>query len=152
MGLAVRGNTTQSGFTLAEVLIALLLFSVSMLGISAHIASTQQATTSVRIQANASELLLQLSEPLNRAAQTDKAQLQQMLSRLNRQSSGSQPDNTQYRQFSYQLLNATDAQQQELISTTPDNWQAPYTIRFSINYQQTAQQSYRIPQTIVLAP
>lgn len=140
------------GFTLTEVLVALVLFSISMLGITAHIANTMQASASAQIQANASEILLQLSEPLNRAAaHTDKTVLQQLLNRLSLQSHNNMNSDIADR-FSYQLLSATDASQQGLLETQPDNWQAPYTVRVSINYQHSEQQTYRIPQTIVLAP
>lgn len=140
---------TQRGFTLAEILVALVLFSISMLGISAHILTTIQTSQDTRVQAQASELLIALTEPLNRAVRVNVDQLQQALTELQR--NANQIDAIRPR-FRYQLLTATDGQQQNLLSTEAAQWVPPYTIDLRIEYQRQTNSWYRIQQSVVLAP
>lgn len=125
----------NKGFTLIEVLISLLIFSIGLLGLAMQLSRSLDATISKEVHSAVSQLVLQSVEPLNRAVDQSN---QIFLNRLTDIGSNNTPafssNNSNKDNFKITVAEAIDQNNSSLFSTQPTNWLAPYRVVINVEY------------------
>ncbi len=126
----------QRGFSLIEVLVALLVFAIGMLGIALHSNLGLQHRLGNEIHNNAQRVARLVIEPLNQALRQDKATFRQALQRLAEQAEAPAyfaHDNAVVAGF-YIEIEAWDRDDRPLLNLASDQWRPPYTLSLNLNY------------------
>ncbi len=123
----------SSGFTLIEVLVALLVFSIGMLGLGLQLSRNLTVTIDKGVHSSVMQLALQAVEPLHRAAEQTPNAFRAALANV--------PNTALYTTNSSSLntLNlsialASDDKGQNLLTTNTNLWTPPYTVVLNVEY------------------
>jgi len=128
---------TQSGFTLIEVMVSLLVFAVGMLGVTYQMSQGVKNTINTEIHSSVMQVALQSIEPLKNSV-SDLTAFQTALTNLN--TDGTTPafaGNSNQANFTIAIESATDdVANNDLLAEDADTsiWTAPFTVVLKISY------------------
>lgn len=151
----VHTQPRQTGFSLIEILLAMAIFAVGMLGIAMHMGQSMKNSANNSMHAGAMQAASTLTEQLNQLVRRDVKQFQTLLQdfqtpRLLNPSISTNPGE----QFRLQVLQATDSSAlgHDLLSNTDYfSWRPPFTISMEVSYSNAAI-THRFPLNYVLTP
>ena len=129
-------NKIQSGFTLIEVMISLLIFATGMLGVAYQMSQGIKNTINTKVHSSVMQVALQSIEPLSRSVLVDKTTFKTALGTLNSDTGTSAPfaDNSNQQDFTVFISSALDINEKSLFSIDKDDWKPPYTVVLKISY------------------
>lgn len=140
------------GFTLIEVLVALVIFAIGLLGLGLQLSKNLNVTINKEVHSSVMQLALQSIEPLNLAVLQSRSNFKQALNNL-----GVSPvfntNNSQLNDFTISINSAVDSNYQSLLST--DNLNAlvpPFTVVLNIKYTNDNGESLNFQSTHVFVP
>jgi len=144
------------GFTLVEVLVSLVLFSIGLLGIALQFSGGIQARVNNEVHSSVMQIAMQAAEPLNNAILIDNATFLNTLMNIN--NAGAAPtfdtNNSNLENFTIAVTQAVDGSliPQNLFTTPLGSWQPPYTAVLMITYLGNNGTTLNFPTTHVFAP
>jgi len=149
-----KSQSLSPGFTLIEVLIALAIFAIGLLGIGLQITKSLNTTINKEVHSAVMQLTLQSIEPLNHAIQTDVDRFKSVLSNLSitEQSPAFNTNNSQFSDFKISVTSATDSLGNEILSTNNANWKPPLTVVLNIEYSKDGSSELSFMSTHVFVP
>ena len=146
-----RENT---GFTLIEVLISLVIFAFGMLGVTLQMSKSLSSTVNNEVHSSVMQLAMQSIEPLNNAVSKNKDTFNTALNNL--ASFGRTPafatNNSKLKTFDIQVSSALDSNNNSLFSQSTVNWSPPYTITLKVDYTGKENTTLSFFTTHVLVP
>lgn len=151
----------EKGFTLVEVLVAMLVFAIGLLGIASHLGQTIKANSRSDVHKTAMDVTFRIVEPLNQAIRQSNAAFQNTLLQLSSQqtlnhviSSG----NATAEQFTLAITRAHDRNlpgdnpADLLTSNRPDLWIPPFTVSVQVQFAGDQGQPLNFITHYVLTP
>lgn len=145
----------HKGFTLVEVLVALVIFSIGLLGLGLQLSKNLNVTINKEVHSSVMQLVLQAVEPLNRAILQTPQTFQQTLNELS--VSGATPvfetNNSQQNDFTITVALAEDSNGNSLFSSNAASLQPPFTVVLNVEYVAPKQtQHLNFQSTHVFVP
>jgi len=138
-----RKKLTESGFTLLEVMVSMLIFATGMLGVAYQMSQGIKATINTKVHSSVMQVASQSIEPLNKAVLLGNDEFAAALATLNTDEGLSAPfaDSSNQGKFTVSLDSAINIKNQSLFSVATDgngnvisNWKPPYTVVLKITY------------------
>jgi len=133
---------SDEGFTLIEVLVSLVLFSIGLLGVALQFGNEIRNRVDVEIHSSIMQIAMQAVEPLHNALSTNNAALFQI--ELNNLNINSTPafvtNNSNLANYAITIATAIDSNPiatggpNNLLVTDVTLWQAPYNVVLHITY------------------
>lgn len=152
--MAHSGMNKSIGFTLIEVLVALAIFALGMLGLGLQMSKNLNATINKEVHSSVMQLALQSVEPLNQAVLIKKENFLSALNNLN--TFGQAPvfdtNNSQHNEFKISIASAIDSNGNALLATDIDTWLPPFTVVLNIEYVKDTDNSLNFKSTHVFVP
>lgn len=130
-----NSNSKQSGFTLVEVMISLLIFATGMLGVAFQMSLGLKNTINTEVHSSVMQVALQSIEPLKRSVLQGNEAFKTELTNLN--TNGRTPpfaSNSNQANFSIAVERAVDENNNGLLDTAVTNWSPPYTVVLNISF------------------
>jgi len=145
----------NKGFTLIEVLVSLVLFSIGLLGIALQFSGGIQARVNNEVHSSVMQIAMQAVEPLNNAVLINNTTFQNTLININ--NTGAAPtfdtNNSNLENFTIAVSAIDDSLvPQNILATPPGLWQPPYTVVLTITYLGNNGTTLNFPTTHVFAP
>lgn len=144
----------NTGFTLIEVLISLLIFAFGMLGVTLQMSKSMSNTISNEVHSSVMQLAMQSIEPLNTAVLKNQDTFNDALNNL--VNFGNTPafatNNSQLKTFNIRVDRALDSNNNSLMTTASSNWSPPYTIILKVDYVGKENTTLSFFTTHVLVP
>jgi len=146
-----RQKKNNEGFTLVEVLVSLVLFSIGMLGVALQYAKGISNTINTEVHSSVMQIATKTIEPLNIAASQNNAALQLALNNLNTTTivSNFATNNSDQKNFTLSLV-ATDDTGADLTTINVGAWRAPITVVLTMDYIGKDSQAITFNTTHVL--
>jgi len=148
----------QSGFTLLEVMVSLLIFATGMLGVAYQMSQGLKNTIDTEVHSSVMQIALQSIEPLKRAVLINNETLSTQLGILNTNvtappfAGNSNQQGFEISVKSANFIDINDGNSKSLFAVDPTNWVPPYTIVLEISYDTTNNETLSFTTTHVLAP
>ncbi|MDH5229547.1 MAG: prepilin-type N-terminal cleavage/methylation domain-containing protein [Gammaproteobacteria bacterium] len=143
----------RNGFTLIEVLVSVLVFSLGVIGISLHLSHSVKSQIVSDVHRNAMQIASQVVEPLHIELRQGESALRHRLQRLQyRTNPAILTPNASSGLFSFRIAKAFDANGNTLLSTDLDTWKPPYTILLNVIYNNPRGENIQFSTTHVLVP
>ena len=133
----IKKSPSQSGFTLIEIMISLLVFATGMLGVTYQMSQGIKNIINTEVHSSTMQVALQSIEPLRRSVMQGKDEFLVQLKEL-RDNGGTPPFAGNSNQANFKILveKAVDIDSKNLFdndfSTT--DWKAPFTVVLKIIY------------------
>jgi len=143
--LYCKTKNLQSGFTLIEVMISLLVFATGMLGVTFQMSQGIKNTINTEVHSSVMQVALQSIEPLKRSVLQDNTAFLAQLNDLN--TNGTAPPfagNSNQENFVISVESATDdggAGNNNLFTKSTASWVPPFTVVLQISYDTGIQYS-----------
>ncbi len=132
----MMGRARMKGFSLIEMLVSLLIFSIGLLGVGLQLARGMKATANNDIYANAMVVSSQAMEPLNAALKQGNNNLRTALRDFSKNSKKHNMKSSAVQQnFNVTIKSARDANNINLMAGAVGLWQPPYTVILNVQYQ-----------------
>ena len=152
----IMNKKITAGFTLIEVLVALVVFALGMLSIALHTTQSIKSKIDTQIHSTVMQIASQYMEPLNRALLISPEAFSSTLNNLGNR--GTDPlfaeGNPSADNFQIQIASAVDRNNVNLINTAvpPSEWRAPFSVTLNITYTGERGETLTFPMTHLLAP
>ena len=143
----------DKGFTLVEVLVSIVLFSIGLLGIAFQFSQEITARVNNEVHSSVMQISLQAVEPLNYALLTSELDFQNTLLALNASTTPTfVTNNSDLENFSLSIDRAVDRTNQDLLTVAPGLWQSPYSVVLIATYNGRNGNVLNFSTTHVFAP
>ena len=144
----------HSGFTLIEVLVALAIFAIGILGLGLQLGKNISSTINKEVHSSVMQLDMQAVEPLKQAINASTERFNTLLNELN--TNGLTPVfSTNYSEknnFEISVFSATDATNNNLFTTDSSQWTPPFSVVLNVKYNQQEGQPLNFKSTHVFVP
>ena len=144
----------NAGFTLIEVLIALLIFTIGLLGMGLQLSKNMSATINKEVHSSVMQLAMQSIEPLNQAILNSPDAFKSAL--FNLSTAGTTPafgtNNSEKSNFNISIDRATDSSGNSLLATDSSLWLPPYSLVLNIEYKKDDTNKLNFKSTHVFVP
>lgn len=155
--IRVQTMKKNIGFTLVEILVSLVLFSIGMLGVALQFAQGISNTVNTEVHSSVMQIAMKTVEPLNVAVLQGNAELQTALNNLNTNNlTNALPTNNSDQNTFNVAISAVDNNPLAQVDLTTSNdfaaWMPPYTVVLTITYTGKNDQQLTFNTTHVLVP
>ena len=148
MAILQATDRNQTGFTLIEILVAMTLLAIGILGISLNTTQGLKAKIDSHLHASVMQVATRSIEPLNQALHTSTNQFDSELTRIR---NGIDATSNNY-PFKIAATRATDALGNDLFNTEVAQWHAPFELLINIRFQPDNGIPLNFPLAYVLVP
>lgn len=140
------------GFTLIEVLVALVIFAIGLLGLGLQLSKNLNVTINKEVHSSVMQLALQSVEPLNLAILQSRSNFKQALNSLS-STPAFDTNNSQLNNFTISINSAIDSNGQSVLSSNNlGTLIPPFTVVLNVKYTNDNGESLNFQSTHVFVP